>query len=111
MIVLDSVKAVQSKGEPALFVADVGSDDALEMLEILETMLSRSGLLSLLDSELHGGHRMSAHRPAGRQNGEERRVRRVEVKPSLGGGNEAESSKHSTVLDRWLAAADTCSPG
>lgn len=58
MSVLGSVKAAQSRGELGLFV-----DGAVWEGEDEELCCS-CFLLSLFDSELHGGHRMTTHVPA-----------------------------------------------
>lgn len=52
--VLSSVKAAQSRSEPELFVDGAVSEDEDEEL------CSTSSFLSLFDSDLHGGHRMTS---------------------------------------------------
>lgn len=58
MSVLGSVKAAQSRSELVLFVDGAGWED-----EDAELRCSGS-LSSLVDLELHGGHRMTTHAPA-----------------------------------------------
>lgn len=56
--VLGSVKAAQSRGESGLFV------DGAVWEEEDEELCCSGSLLSLFDTELHGGHRMTSHVPA-----------------------------------------------